>query len=215
MRPLVGGLMVLFLVPLSTQLRPSTPETAVVDEISRLLSQPGVYLDSLTATPRLVRVSPVVAKEIDVRVKRDEKPVVAQYPGARASVRSASIEPVFYLYKNRPEMFYSSKGKLDVWLVTLEPQADNRRLRLGTAKPDSRGGSIFSVRIKEVATPMVVETLPGDLYRVTPPSPLAPGEYALVSAMIFIETVDRFVLRLSGGPVKLKTPIFDFGIEVP
>jgi len=214
MRPLVGGLMVLFLVPLSAQLRPSTPETAVIDEISRLLSQPGVYLDSLTATPRLVRVNPVVAKEIDVRVKRDEEPVVAQYPGARASVR-ASIEPIFYLYKNRPEMFYSSKGKVDVWLVRLEPQADNRRLRLGTAKPDSRGGSIISVRIKEAATPMVVETLPGDLYRVTSPSPLAPGEYALVSAMIFAETVDRFVLRLSGGPVKLKTPIFDFGIEVP
>ena len=140
MRPVVGGLMVLFLVPLSAQLQPSTPETAI-DEISRLLSQPGVYLDSLTATPRLVRVNPVVAKEIDVRVKRDEEPVVAQYPCARAPVRSASIEPVFYLYKNRPEMFYSSKGKLDVWLVTLEPQADNRRLRLGTAKPAPRGGS--------------------------------------------------------------------------
>ena len=64
----------------------------------------------------------------------------------------------------------------------------NRRLRLGTAKPDPRGGSTISVRIKEIATPMVVETLPGDLYRVTSPSPLAPGEYALVSAMIFIET---------------------------
>ena len=62
---------------------------------------------------------------------------------------------------------------------------------------------------------MVVETLPGDLHRVTSPSPLAPGEYTLVSAMIFAETVDRFVLRLSGGPVGLKTPIFDFGIEVP
>ena len=71
--------MVLFLVPLFGQLRPSTPETAVVDGISSLLSQPGVYLDSLTATPRLVRVNPVLAKEIDVRVKRDEEPVVAQY----------------------------------------------------------------------------------------------------------------------------------------
>ena len=100
-------------------------------------------------------------------------------------------------------------------VVRLEPRPTNRRLRLGTAKPDSRGGSIISVRIKEAATPMVVETLPGDLYRVTSSSPLAPGEYALVSAMIFAETVDRFVLRLSGGPVKLKTPIFDFGIEVP
>ena len=90
----------------------------MVDGISSLLSQPGVYLDSLTATPRLVRVNPVLAKEIDVRVKRDEEPVVAQYPGARASVRSASIkEPIFYLYPTRPQMFYSSKGKLDVWLV--------------------------------------------------------------------------------------------------
>ena len=111
MRPLVGGLMVLFLVPLSAQLRPSTPETAVVDEISRLLSQPGVYLDSLTATPRLVRVNPVVAKEIDVRVKRDEEPVVAQYPGARASVRSASIEPIFYLYKNSPRCSIPARGR--------------------------------------------------------------------------------------------------------
>ena len=215
MRPLVGELIVLSLVSLSAQIRPSTPEPAVVDEISRLLSQPGVYLDSLTATPRLVRINPVVAKQIDVRVKRDEEPVVAQYPGARASVRSASSEPVFYLYKNRSEVFYSSKGKLDVWLLTLEPQIDNRRLRLGTVKTDPRGGSTISVRIQEAATPMVVETLPGDLYRVTSPSPLAPGEYALASAMIFTETVDRFVLRLSDGPVKLKTPIFDFGIEVP
>jgi len=215
MRALVGGLVGLCLVPLSAQIRPSTPDTAVVDEISRLLSQPGVYLDSLTATPRLVRINPVVAKEIDVRVKREEEPVAAQYSGARAPVRSASIGPVFYLYKNRPEMFYASKGKLDVSLVTLEPQADNRRLRLGTAKPDSRGGSTISIRINEAATPMVVETLSGDLYRITSPSPLAPGEYALVSNMIFVETIDRFVLRLSGGPVKLKTPIFDFGIEVP
>ena len=97
--------------------------------------------------------------------------------------------------------------------MKLTTVGDTRELHLGTARPDGHGGSTVAVQLKDAATRMVVEGLDHDLYRVTSPSPLPPGEYGLTSVAIFVEVVDKFVMRLFGGPIKLQTPIFDFAVE--
>jgi hypothetical protein len=208
MRALIGTLLVVLLAPTSERQTLSSTE-----EVLKLLTQPGVFLDSAPGTPRLVQIRPVAAMEIRIQVKQDPEPVVAQYPGARAPVRVAAAEPVFYVYKYAQNLFNPKTPAAKVLLVKLMAKGENRELPLGTAQRDGR--SPISMQLNAETVPIVVEQLHDDLHRITSASPLAPGEYALVSSMIFVETLDRFVSRASGGPVKLRTPIFDFAVEAP
>jgi hypothetical protein len=206
----------MFLAPLAgRQNRPASADVLSTDAVLKLLPQGGVYVDSPLATPRLVQIKPAAAREVSVKVKRDPVPITAQYAGASATVRVTAADPVFYVFKEASDAFRSKKdNKADVWSVKLTTVGDTRELHLGTARPDGHGGSTVAVQLREAASSMVVEPLGSDLYRVTSPSPLPPGEYALTSAGIFVELVDKFVMRPFGGSIKLQTPIFDFVVEV-
>ena len=138
---------------------------------------------------------------------------MAEFPGARALPGSATAEPVFYLYKDTQDLINPKTPAAKVLLMKLVTNGENRELHLGTAQREGR--SPISMQLNDKAVPMVVEKLHDDLHRVTSPAPLAPGEYALVSTMIVVETLDSFVLGAPGGSVKLRTPIFEFGVEAP
>jgi hypothetical protein len=205
MRPFIAALVIALLAPISAgQVPTSEPGALAVEELLKALRDPGLYLDSFSSAPRLVRIAPAKARPVEIRVKREPEPVVARYPGARASVRANTAQPVFYLYKNKP----------DVWFVKLAPKGEDRELLLGTVSPNGRG-STMTVQIRNQALSAVVDALRDDLHRVVPASPLAGGEYALVSDALFVETIDRFVLRPFGGSVRLTTAILDFGVDAP
>lgn len=213
MRSIIGALLFAVVASISGQQVPSMPAAVTAaEEAAKQLSEPGVYLSTPAASPRLTRIAPVTAGEIDIRTTSKDEPVMAAFEGSRAAVRVASGEPVFFVYRT-PDAIDPKGSRAELWLVRLAGESGSRRLRIGTAGTDARRRQTITVRIRDEAQPLVVEALSNDLQRVTSASPLPPGEYALVSPMIFIEAVDRFVLRPGRGSIRLRTPVFDFAID--
>ncbi len=122
--------------------------------------------------------------------------------GAHASTQLAESQPVFYFYFDKSEEGLSSVGSFatspdDFKLASLEirKEKDERRLEIGKF---TMGGSSIGLNKKDVQA-LNVDKVADRVYKVSPASPLKPGEYAFV---------DMRAARMTGGG-----KMFDFGVS--
>jgi hypothetical protein len=122
--------------------------------------------------------------------------------GLHASTQLTDSQPVFYFYFDKAAEGLSSMGSIattpdDFKLASLElrKEKDERRLEIGKF---SMGGSSIGLNKKDVQA-FNVDKVADQVYKVSPSSPLKPGEYAFV---------DMRAARMSGGG-----KMFDFGIS--
>ena len=154
-------------------------ETAPAHHLPDLPSGPGVYCQlgatctrmSEPETPRIVITGQhgLPGKLAALRLA-----LVQIYPGAKAGLRIADSQPVFFVRQPREPGFAR--------LARLEEVKGDRWLRVG----------LFLEKNRQ-APALTIARIGDDLFRLTPESPLPPGEYLL--------SLDE-----------LAAPVYDFGI---
>jgi len=122
--------------------------------------------------------------------------------GLHASLQLTDPQPVFYFYFDKAQEGLSTLGSMatspdDFKLASMElrNQKDERRLEIGKF---GMGGSSVGLNSKDVRA-VSVDKVADLVFKVSPSSPLKPGEYAFV---------DMRAAHITGGG-----KLFDFGIS--
>ncbi len=164
------------------------------EEIIKMLGAKGVYLDTVTATPRFVALKGTRVSDVRVEKRSGSQPVWVQIKGEGATVRTTALQPVFYVYGERPEQ---------IGLFVLSVKANAREMQSGAVRFE--GNRQQGTTLKNDFIKVDVQTLAPDLVRITPAGQLSGGEYAFGRPSVFLEI---------GMQLKTKQPIFDFGVDV-
>lgn len=182
-----------------------------VDEISRALSGPGVYVDASSGTPGLSALTGSVPKGLDFQTKSTPQPVWMKLDGPRAAVRTGP-KPTFYF--NQVEATLAGRPgayELAVTLTVAQVMGDTRLLKWP--------GAFLVQSRKRIAQPDLtqaieckVEKMAEGLYRLTPVSPLQPGEFAFLPGRALAEVSVSLAMDTRYRP---QTPVYAFGVDAP
>jgi hypothetical protein len=187
--------------------RPASQELNAAG-IRQALPGPGAYLDTVTGSPRFVRVAGVVPKALDVRLRGKAEPVWIRVPGGTSTLRTGS-RPTFYF----DGIEHVIVGKPDAYrcglsLAVAEVEKDVRRVYWGTSQV--RGAQIVAKPDDSRQIAVTLELLDDSLCRLAPSAPLQPGEYVIWPFRTGGEVAVTIAMNMRYTP---QAEVYGFGVD--